>query len=44
MYQKDLFYPLFFLIHINNLSNDIVSLAKQNSVHAHICSYIGGVI
>ena len=33
--------PLFFLIHINNLSNDIVALAiKQNYVHAHVCSNI----
>ena len=33
--------PLFFLIHINNLSNDIVALAiKQSYVHAHVCSNI----
>ena len=33
--------PLFFLIHINNLPNNIVALAiKQSYVHVHVCSYI----
>ena len=33
--------PLFFLIHINNLSNNIVALnIKQSYVHTHVCSNI----
>ena len=39
--QRFILGPLFFLIHINNLSNDIVALAfKQSYVHAHAYSYI----
>ena len=39
--QRFILGPRFFLIHINNLSNDIVVLAiKQSQVHAHVCSYI----
>ena len=34
--------PLFFWIHINNLSDDIVSLAKQEFVNARVCAYING--
>ena len=34
--QRFILGPLFFLIHINNLSNDIVALAiKQRYVHVH---------
>ena len=34
--QKSMLGALFFLIHINNLSNDIVALAiKQRYVHVH---------
>ena len=34
--QRSMLGPLFFLIHINNLSNDIVALAiKQRYVHVH---------
>ena len=41
--QRSIFGPLFFLIHINNLSNDIVTLAiKQSYLHAHVYSYISG--
>ena len=41
--QRSILGPLFFLIHINNLSNDIVALAiKQSYLHAHVCSYISG--
>ena len=33
--------PLFFLIHVNDLSSNIVALAiKQSYVHAHVCPYI----
>ena len=40
--QRSILGPLFFLIHINNLSNDIVALAiKQSYLHA-VCSYISG--
>ena len=36
--QRSILRPLFFLIHINNVSNDIVALAiKQRYVYAHIC-------
>ena len=39
--QRFILGPLFFLIHINNLSNNIVALAiKQSYVHTHVCSYI----
>ena len=34
--------PLFFWIHINNLSDDIESLAKQEFVNARVCAYING--
>ena len=41
--QRSILGPLFFLIHINNLSNDIVAHAiKQRYVQAHVCSYISG--
>ena len=34
--QRSILGPLFFLIHINNLSNDIVALAiRQRYVHVH---------
>ena len=37
--QRFILGPLFFLIHINNLSNDIVALAiKRSYVHNHVCS------
>ena len=32
--------PLFFLIHIDNLSSDIVSLVKQKYVPACVCAYV----
>ena len=39
--QRFILGPLFFLIHINNLSNAMVLLGiKQSYVHAHVCSYI----
>ena len=39
--QRFILGPLFFLIHINNLSNNIVALAiKQSYVHTHVCPYI----
>ena len=39
--QRFILGPLFFLIHINNLSNNIVALAiKHSYVHTHVCSYI----
>ena len=39
--QRSILGPLFFLIHINNLSNNIVALAiKQRDVDVHVCSYI----
>ena len=35
--QRSILGPLFFPIHINNLSNDIVAIAtKQRYVYAHI--------
>ena len=38
--QRSILGLLFFQIHINKLSNDIVALAiKQKYVHAHVCSY-----
>ena len=37
--QRSILGPLFFLIHINNLSNDIVAI-KQIYLHADVCSYI----
>ena len=42
MYRKKyILGPLFFLIHINNLSIDIVALAiKQRNVDLRVCSYI----
>ena len=41
--ERSILGPLFFLIHINNLSNDILALAiKQRYVHVHVCSYISG--
>ena len=41
--QRSILGPLFFLIHINNLSNNIVALAiKQCNLHADACSYISG--
>ena len=41
--QRSILGPLFFLIHINNLSNNIVALAiKQCYLHADACSYISG--
>ena len=41
--QGSILGPPFFLIHINNLSNDIVALAtKQCYLHADVCSYISG--
>ena len=34
--QRPMLGPLFFLIHINNLSNDIIALAiKQRYIHVH---------
>ena len=39
--QRFILDPLFFLIHINNLSNNIIALAiKQSYVYAHVCSFI----
>ena len=39
--QRFILGPLFILIQINNVPNDIVALAiKQSYVHAHVCSYI----
>ena len=39
--QRFILGPLFFLVHINNLSNNIVALAiKQSYVHTHVCLYI----
>ena len=41
--QRSILGPLFFLIQIKNLSNDIAALPfKQRYVHAHVCSYISG--
>ena len=43
MYHRSILGPVFFLIHINNLSNDIVALAiKESYLHADVCSYISG--
>ena len=39
--QRFILGTLFFLIHINNLSNNMIALAiKQSYAHTHACSYI----
>ena len=38
--QGSILGPIFFLIDINNLSNDIVSLVKQKYVNAHVSACI----
>ena len=40
--QGSILGPLFFLMHINNLSIDIVSLDKWKYTHARICTNISG--